>query len=1016
MRGFRIELGEVEDSLIRHPQVTTAAVLVKKKPDMLAAFVQLEPNASCTVLELKMFAGKTLAKYMQPDRVIFLDALPMNTSGKTDRKALAKLPTLPPAKKRPDPLPLSRRSARQSRFSMRPRVNPALQLIQEIWEALLSASDVDEDSNFFEVGGNSVLAVEFLAKLKARGITSITMRHFFMNPVASDLAQLIAADRHFQSVRIARKRSTLHRRRTTLPDVYQATHENPALALVKQIWGIVLSTSNIDDDANFFEIGGNSIMAVDVITRFKSQNITTVSMRDFFQNPVASSLALLIDDEADFGPALPSPSAKQARKSMASGRASGRVFSELPPTAEYEDDAEAGTLPTVTPFSRSLPMTVAQIVCSLCLVYAYFAPAAVVYRVMLYATEGLSLYAAMAMTPVACFLFFPMVLAFCALLQLLILGRSVQPGVHSVNSLFFLRWWLAQRLQYVAEEFVLSGTLLETPMAFIYYRILGAKIGESVVLKSNALCDPSLIEIGDGAVLDHRSMLACSTIVGDQLVLSRVVIGAQTEIGYNATVSLGTTVGTGAKLADYGVTLPNATLEPHTEYVGTPAEPVDCGKTMKREPQAYPLGKPEPMSMTFLTGVIKMIGFYATNLILAAASAFAYWVLVKCDYAPDLILSYKAFAIPLMFPFQISPFLFFFTPGILDATYDWYVAHPDLGLAEVMCAWLLLFGTVFLAVFCAAIVMWRSVLRVVYDRPSCLEMKRVSISESVYWTSRYAMEAAAPFLSGMTYIPQFLNSWYWVNGASVGVGTWIGGEVITEPEQFKCGSGVMTGDRSFIAGQHDFLRSDGTRMLRRHMVEIQDDAFLGEDAYVGPEAAVVKRGVIVGPLSSALPTEEQEDYATYFGNPPVLMNKRAPEEIASTLPSGCSRIFESALLSTIVLTYTLSSFVTFLPCDIFLIWLSASGYPENEHTVNEHTAVMFASMPLCHAMMVLTTVFIHNFFKKLTIGVMAPTKPEGLGILSYYAMAKYLCNSFSYGISPYVGIYQGTVSFTIRGG
>jgi amino acid adenylation domain-containing protein len=102
-RGYRIELGEIETALYRHEKVKEAVVVAV--PDELVGnrirgYVVLAEGSTLTPKELEIFCGNHVPKYMVPEKIELRDALPLTSSGKIDRTALAaqaKAPAAPMA-------------------------------------------------------------------------------------------------------------------------------------------------------------------------------------------------------------------------------------------------------------------------------------------------------------------------------------------------------------------------------------------------------------------------------------------------------------------------------------------------------------------------------------------------------------------------------------------------------------------------------------------------------------------------------------------------------------------------------------------------------------------------------------------------------------------------------------------------------------------------------------------------------------------------------------------------------
>jgi bacitracin synthase 3 len=97
LRGFRIELGEIESVASRFEGVKQVIALVKNKQIVLYFTADREINTA----ELKSFMASSLTEYMVPNVFMQLDTMPLNPSGKIDRKALPEIEktgaeTIPP--------------------------------------------------------------------------------------------------------------------------------------------------------------------------------------------------------------------------------------------------------------------------------------------------------------------------------------------------------------------------------------------------------------------------------------------------------------------------------------------------------------------------------------------------------------------------------------------------------------------------------------------------------------------------------------------------------------------------------------------------------------------------------------------------------------------------------------------------------------------------------------------------------------------------------------------------------
>ncbi|MGW4773651.1 amino acid adenylation domain-containing protein, partial [Nocardia sp. NPDC004278] len=171
-RGQRIELGEIETDLLAHPAVSQAAVLVVDTAtgQQLVAYVVPAPGQSVESAELTRFVAEKLPSYMVPAAIMVLAAFPLNTSGKLDRKAL------------PEPV----FSADAAGFRA-PRTQ-AEQIVAAIFADVLSQERVGIDDNFFDLGGNSLVATQVMSRIGAAFGTQIGVRALFETPTVAGIA------------------------------------------------------------------------------------------------------------------------------------------------------------------------------------------------------------------------------------------------------------------------------------------------------------------------------------------------------------------------------------------------------------------------------------------------------------------------------------------------------------------------------------------------------------------------------------------------------------------------------------------------------------------------------------------------------------------------------------------------------------------------------------------------------------------------------------------------------------
>ena len=195
LRGIRIELEDIESVLQRHQGVRSSAVVVhtvqrgrsklvakerqarenrsEGDQQMLVAFYTAENQISRA--ELQSFLASNLPSQLIPQQFIRLDELPLNVNRKLDRKALSKLDILRP-------------ELRESYVSPR---SPLESRIVEIWQDVLAIDRVGINDSFFGLGGNSLLAMQVLNRIRHSIDFKFSFRDLFENQTIAKLVESV---------------------------------------------------------------------------------------------------------------------------------------------------------------------------------------------------------------------------------------------------------------------------------------------------------------------------------------------------------------------------------------------------------------------------------------------------------------------------------------------------------------------------------------------------------------------------------------------------------------------------------------------------------------------------------------------------------------------------------------------------------------------------------------------------------------------------------------------------------
>ncbi len=180
IRGFRIELGEIENVLEQHPDVGHCLVLLREDTPgdkYLVAYVvpkATTPIASLSVAGLRQFLQERLSAFMIPAAFVVLEAMPLTSSGKVDRKAL----------------PTPQRVATSESAIVPPRDSIELRLVQ-IWEAVLNRQPIGITENFFDLGGHSLLAIRLLDAIQQEFGQALRLSTIFQGATIASLANVL---------------------------------------------------------------------------------------------------------------------------------------------------------------------------------------------------------------------------------------------------------------------------------------------------------------------------------------------------------------------------------------------------------------------------------------------------------------------------------------------------------------------------------------------------------------------------------------------------------------------------------------------------------------------------------------------------------------------------------------------------------------------------------------------------------------------------------------------------------
>ncbi|MBD1937334.1 non-ribosomal peptide synthetase [Microcoleus sp. FACHB-68] len=183
IRGFRIELGEIEAVINQYSAIQKAVVIaledISVNKRIVAYLVPAHPisEPSSLINTLRQFLKDKLPKHMVPSEYVILDSLPATPNGKVDRRAL------------PAPNALTRLQHQKTFISPR---TPTESKLAKIWAEVLNLEQVSVGDSFFDLGGDSLLAIRLLEQIQTQFNRELPLSSLFLSPTIESLANTLS--------------------------------------------------------------------------------------------------------------------------------------------------------------------------------------------------------------------------------------------------------------------------------------------------------------------------------------------------------------------------------------------------------------------------------------------------------------------------------------------------------------------------------------------------------------------------------------------------------------------------------------------------------------------------------------------------------------------------------------------------------------------------------------------------------------------------------------------------------
>jgi thioesterase domain-containing protein len=168
VRGYRIELGEIEAQLNMYAGINVSAAITKEVTPgdaRIIAFIECQNNTKIEEEALREHLASALPKYMIPSHFVFIEKMPQTLNGKIDKKTLGGMFQSSDN----EPLEIQQHS-------------PQVEEMRTLWKKVIGINTLKDEDNFFDIGGNSLLAVDLSNRVAKHFGTSFQLRSLLENP------------------------------------------------------------------------------------------------------------------------------------------------------------------------------------------------------------------------------------------------------------------------------------------------------------------------------------------------------------------------------------------------------------------------------------------------------------------------------------------------------------------------------------------------------------------------------------------------------------------------------------------------------------------------------------------------------------------------------------------------------------------------------------------------------------------------------------------------------------------
>jgi non-ribosomal peptide synthetase-like protein len=377
----------------------------------------------------------------------------------------------------------------------------------------------------------------------------------------------------------------------------------PATCLERRaaaVWEEVLGVSPVSAEANFFEIGGHSLLAARTVSILRtSLGAAGLAVRDMYSYPTIKTLARRLEEL-------------------------NAVTSDYGGTPGETGQGERRAAAFLLPAWKRVPIAFLQLLS----VYMFYSVVTIPLLYVLLKIKELLTGAGIAQEAIIAIsvtglLTWPALFILSIAMKWLIIGQY-KPGRYPLWGFYYFRWWLATRFQSLAGAGMFAGT----PLMSVYYRLMGAKIGKHCTISTSLCSIFDTLSVGGETSIGAETQILGYRVENGMLHIGEAAIGERCFIGMHCAIGLNVKMADDAKLDDMSLLNDGEEISAGASWRGAPAAP--AASLDVAEPSAPLKHRPFLFSLLHLTllncmGYVLLLTMLPASAIIGAAWYFNGW-------------------------------------------------------------------------------------------------------------------------------------------------------------------------------------------------------------------------------------------------------------------------------------------------------------------------------------------------------------------------------------------------------